>query len=312
VLEIVDLRKKIEPAAYKRVFPKLQERLRGLQYALHEAEIPVVIALEGWDASGRGEIIHDLSEVLDPRLFRVHRGKQPTPLEQRYHFLWRYQIALPGDGNMALYDHSWYGRVLVERVDKLVRKTEWQQAYEQINEFERWLADDKQVLLKFWLHISKKEQKKRFRKTLADKNLRWKITKEYRRHHKQYEKWVPAVEEMLAKTDSPHAPWAIVEATDPRWRRVKVFQVLIRRIERALARREARPLEVFRTTAAREAMAPERERRQRADHELARRQATREGEKLEAPEQAARRSRKKTASPKRRTPRPEAAAADAS
>ncbi len=197
-------------------------------------------------------------EVLDPRLFRALRGTAPTPLEKRYHFLWRYQVALPNDGHMALFDHSWYGRVLVERVDKIVRKSEWQPAYEQINEFERWLADDNQVLAKFWLHISKAEQKKRFKKFEADRNLAWKITKEYKHHHKQYDKWVQAVEEMLAKTDSPHAPWTIVEATDARWARVKVFQVLIQRIEEALARRAEAPSAVSRTAAAHAAVAKER------------------------------------------------------
>jgi polyphosphate kinase 2 (PPK2 family) len=236
MLEVLDLRKKLEPTVYRRVFPKLQEKLRQLQYAVHETKLPVIIALEGWDASGRGEIIKQLSEVLDPRMFRARPGTAPTPLERRYHFLWRYQVALPDDGEMTLFDHSWYGRVLVERVDKIVPRSEWQQAYEQINEFERWLADDNQVLCKFWLHISKKDQKKRFKAFQADPNLSWKITKEYKRHHRQYEKWVAAVEEMLEKTDSPHAPWTLVEATDPRWARVKVFQVLIQRIEEALAR----------------------------------------------------------------------------
>lgn len=277
MLEVIDLRKKMEPAMYRRVFPKLEEKLRALQYAAHDAEVPVVIALEGWDVSGRGDMIKHLSEVLDPRLFRAHPGTAPTPIEKRHHFLWRYQVALPNDGNMALFDHSWYGRVLVERVDKIVPKSAWQDAYEQINEFERWLADDGQVLAKFWLHISKGEQKKRFKKFEADPNLAWKITKEYKRHHKQYDKWVQTVEEMLAKTDSPHAPWTIVEATDARWARVKVFQVVIKRIEEALARRTETPTAVSRTAAAKAATAKARQPRGRPEETPPRKKARGKG-----------------------------------
>ncbi len=250
MLETVDLKKKLSKPAYTKTMPALQEKLRGLQYAAKDAEIPVIICLEGWDTAGKGQIIKKLTEKLDPRLFRVHPGSPPTALEQRYHFLWRYQTALPNDGEMVVFDHSWYGRVLVERCDKLVGKKEWKQSYEQINQFERWLADDGQVLLKFWMHISKAEQKKRFRACLNDAALKWKITKEYKRHHRQYEKWTDAVEEMLAKTDSPHAPWTVVEANDGRYARVKVFQTLVEKVEEALAKRQAAPSGVSRTAAA--------------------------------------------------------------
>ncbi len=234
MLEIVNLKTKLEPRKYQQVFPKLQEKLRRLQYEARDAKIATVIALEGWDGSGRGNIIKHLTARLDPRLFRIYRGTPPTELELRYHFLWRYQIHLPNYGEMALFDHSWYGRVLVERVDKLVKKKLWREAYEQINQLERLLADDGQVLVKFWLHISQKEQKKRFKEYEEDPKLAWKVTKEYRRHHHQYKKWVKAVEEMLLKTDSPYAPWTIVEANDLRSARVKVFQTLVTRFEKAL------------------------------------------------------------------------------
>lgn len=235
MLEVVDLKKKLELPAYHRIFPKLQEKLRRLQYAARDAGLPTVIALEGWDGSGRGNIIKHLTARLDPRLFRIYPGTPPTPLEQRFHFLWRYQVNLPNDGEMALFDHSWYGRVLVERVDKLVRKKVWREAYEQINQFERWLTDEGQVLVKIWMHISKKEQRQRFKEFERDPKLAWKVTKDYWRQHRNYDKWVKAVEQMLEKTDSPHAPWTIVEATDLRWARVKVFEVLIERLEKALA-----------------------------------------------------------------------------
>ena len=250
MLETVDLKKKLSKPAYTKSMGALQEKLRGLQYAAKDAEVPVIVCLEGWDTAGKGQIVKKLTERLDPRLFRVHPGSPPTALEKRYHFLWRYQTALPNDGEMAVFDHSWYGRVLVERCDKLCAKHEWKQAYEQVNQFERWLADDGQVLLKFWMHISKAEQKKRFHAFESDPTLKWKITKEYKRHHRQYEKWTAAVEEMLAKTDSPHAPWTVVESTDIRWARVKVFQTLVEKVEEALAKRQAAPSGVSRSAAA--------------------------------------------------------------
>jgi len=254
MLETVDLKKKLSKPAYVKAMEPLQEKLRGLQYAAKDAEIPVIICLEGWDTAGKGQIVKKLTEKLDPRMFRVVPGSPPTELERRFHFLWRYQLQLPNDGEMVVFDHSWYGRVLVERCDKLASKKQWRQAYEQISQFERWLADDGQVLLKFWMHISKAEQKKRFRACQHDPALKWKITKEYKRHHRQYAKWLDAVEEMLAKTDSAHAPWTVVEATDIRWARVKVFQTLVEKIEDALARRKAMPAQVSRTAAAQPTM----------------------------------------------------------
>ena len=281
MLEIADLNKKLDPAVYRRTFPRLQEKLRGLQYAARDAEIPTVIALEGWDGSGRGNVIKHLVSRLDPRLFRVYPGTPPSPLELRHHFLWRYQANLPNDGEMALFDHSWYGRVLVERLDKLVPKKAWREAYEQINQFEHWLADDRQVLVKFWLHISKKEQKKRFKEFKKDPQLAFKVTKEYKRHHQQYAKWLAAVEEMLQKTDTPHAPWTIVEATDLRWARVKVFQTLIDRLEKVLAARKAAPAAVSRTVVAQQATKSKRARKALSDSALAKSQARKEGLPME-------------------------------
>jgi polyphosphate kinase 2 (PPK2 family) len=239
MLETIDLRRSLSKASYNRRMKEYQERLRRLQYEAKEAELPIVICLEGWDAAGKGAIIKKLVERLDPRLFKVHPGTAPNELEQRYHFLWRYQVALPNHGEMAVFDHSWYGRVLVERCDKLTKKKQWKAAYQQINEFERWLTDDGQVLVKLWLHISKREQAARFREALNDPLRRWKITREYKRHHRQYDRWVKAVEEMLTRTDTANAPWTIVESNDLHWARTKVFETLIQRMEEALRRRKA-------------------------------------------------------------------------
>ena len=269
MLETVNLKKLLSKTAYQRRMKELQEKLRGLQYAGQTAELPVVICLEGWDTAGKGLVIKKLTERLDPRLFRIYPGRPPSPLEQRYHWLWRYQGALPNDGEMALFDHSWYGRVLVERCDKLAPKKAWREAYQQINEFERWLADDGRVLIKFWMHISQKEQRRRFKAALADPLLRWKITKEYKRHHKQYKKWVKAVEEMFAKTNTGYAPWTIVEANDTRWARVRVFETLVERLQQELARRKALPAAVSRTAAARAATKADRAARAARDTQRA-------------------------------------------
>jgi polyphosphate kinase 2 (PPK2 family) len=277
MLEVVDLSEKLVQSVYRRRFPPLQEKLRLLQYAARDAEIPVVVVLEGWDGAGRGNIVKHLMSRLDPRLFHVHAGTPPSPLESRHHFLWRYQTRLPNDGQAVLYDHSWYGRVLVERADKLVPKKSWRAAYEEINQFEHWLADDGQVFVKFWLHISKKEQKRRFAAMKKDSQLAWKLTGEYKRHHRQYDKWLKIVEEMLQKTDTPHAPWTVVPATDMRAARVRVFQTLIDCLERELERRKAKPLDVSRTAAAQSAAKAERVHRAGAESKLAKALARKEG-----------------------------------
>jgi polyphosphate kinase 2 (PPK2 family) len=237
MLEALNLKNKLSKAEYARLMPPLQERLRHLQYQIKEAEIPVIICMQGWNTSGRGRVIKKLTEKLDPRMFRAHPGKPPTKLERGYHFLWRYQIALPNSGEIALFDHSWYGRVLIERCDKLTPAKEWREAYHQINEFEELLTDDGQVLLKLWMHISKAEQKKRYRECERDPVLKWKITKEYKRQHRHYDEWAEAAEDMLAKTNTANAPWSVIEANDLNWARVRVFELLVKRWEEALARK---------------------------------------------------------------------------
>jgi polyphosphate kinase 2 (PPK2 family) len=270
VLEVVDLDRSLSKAEYQRVFPDLQERLRQLQYALLEAEIPTVVVFEGWDASGKGTIIQRLTERLDPRAFRVHPGAPPSELEQRYHFLRRYQLRLPEDGHMVLFDHSWYGRVLVDRMEDWVKRKVWSAAYGQINEFERWLADDGQVLVKFWFHISKKEQRRRLERMQGNRAERWKVQKEDLRRNRRYGRWLEAVEEMLSRTDTPGCPWTVVEATDPRWTRVRVFETLVARMEEALAARRQDPGLVSRTHLAEAALHDQRARRKEEERALAR------------------------------------------
>lgn len=270
MLETLDLEAKTSRARLAKAFPPLQERLRRLQYELQRAEIPTVVLFEGWDASGKSTVIQRLTQCLDPRAFRQFPGAPPSELEKRYHFLWKYQTRLPEDGQMAFFDHSWYSRVLVERVEKLTPKKQWRLAYGQIGEFERWLADDGQVLVKFFLHISKREQKRRLSKMAKDPVERWKVQKEDWKRNRRYDQWLEAVEEMLAKTDTPHAPWTLVAATDFRHLRLAVFETLVRRLETALEQRRKAPAEVSRTRLAREATRSERQKREREEAALVR------------------------------------------
>lgn len=241
MLESVDLSLKLGRPRYERVFPPLQERLRRVQYALHDAQVPTLVVFEGWDAAGKSTVIQRLTERLDPRVFRHTPSAPPSELERRYHFLWRYQMRLPEDGQIGFFDHSWYGRVLVERVEKLTPRRQWKLAYEQINAFERWLADDGQVIVKFFLHISRGEQKRRLRRMEEDPVEHWKVQKQDWRRNRRYEDWAEAAEDMLAKTHTSHAPWTVVPATDFRYLRHRVFETLVTRMEDALARRAGAP-----------------------------------------------------------------------
>jgi polyphosphate kinase 2 (PPK2 family) len=255
MLETVDLAKALDKEEYRKRAAPLREQLRLLQYRCKEARTPTVIVFEGWDAAGKGSLIARLLERIDPRGFKVHPARPPTSEEEAKPFLWRYWVRLPEDGQIALFDRSWYGRVLFERVTKLVRKRTWQRAFEEIGQFERQLADDGAVLVKCFLHISKKEQRRRLEKLEKDKYERWRVTKWDWKHHKDYDKYVEAIEEMLARTDAPHAPWTIVEATDRRYAEVKVFETLVKAMEDALARRKAREVESERSRPARAAHA---------------------------------------------------------
>ena len=252
MLETLNLGTKMEKEPYLKVYSALQDRLRQIQYDLQKAEIATVVIFEGVDGAGKGTTITRLVERLDPRLYRVVPATAPTEEERGRHFLWRYQMKLPSDGAMTIYDRSWYGRVLVERLDGKVGPEEVRQAYTEIRDFERWLADDGQVVVKFWLHITKKMQKKRLKAIEKDKIHSWKVSPEDWKHHKDYEKWVKAAEQMLTATDTPHAPWTLVAASDKRGCRVQVFEALLKRMEEALARRLNDPKAVSRTAVAEE------------------------------------------------------------
>jgi polyphosphate kinase 2 (PPK2 family) len=198
---------------------------------------PVCAVFEGWDASGKGGAIKRLVYPLDPRHVRVVQFAAPTHDEMRHHFLWRFWPSLPGWGGMAVFDRSWYGRVLVERVEGFASRDEWNRAYDEINNFERGLADEGMVLIKFWLHISSEEQLKRFNKREKDPLKSWKLTEEDWRNREKRGQYEEALEDMLARTSvEPHAPWHLIPADSKRYARVAVIETVIGEIEKGMRR----------------------------------------------------------------------------
>jgi AMP-polyphosphate phosphotransferase len=274
MLDDLDLDRRLAPERYRETFPELKESLRKLQYELRDAEIPTVLVFEGWGASGKGDVFQKLGQCLDPRIFRAYPETPPSEFERRHHWLWRYQIRLPEDGLMTLFDRAWYHRVLGERLDKTVRKKEWRQAYSHINEFERWLTDDSQIVVKLFFHLSKREQRRRLRQMDEDPHERWKVDRDDWEQNERYKPWRAAIEDMLAHTDTRAAPWTLVPATDIRFARVAAFEVIVRRMREALARRQKAPADVSRTRLA--ARTLKSQRAQRADEALSRARSTAE------------------------------------
>jgi len=237
MLEKVDLSLGLSKKEYISRLPEAGRRLTLLQRACWEMGIPVIILFEGWDASGKGTTINLLTQQFDPRGFRIHPIKGATALEKQMPWLWRFWEMVPNYGEIAIFDRSWYGRVLVERVEKLVPAETWRTAYQDILEFERVLAEDGYIIVKFFLHISQAEQKKRFRRLEKDPLQSWHVSPEDWKHYKKYDDYLVATEEMLARTETEWGPWTIVEATNRYWSRMKVLETVSRRMEEALVQK---------------------------------------------------------------------------
>jgi polyphosphate kinase 2 (PPK2 family) len=234
MLENVNLKKKLSREEYKRILPALQRRLYDLEKACWDNGVATIVVLEGWDASGKGTTIATLTQRLDPRGFRIYSIGEPRAEEREHPWLWRFWLKVPDRGNMVIFDRSWYGRVLDERVEERIPKRAWMDAYRDIQEFERMLADDGTAILKLFLHISRKEQKRRFREIGRDPLESWRLTPADWARHKKYDRYLEAAEEMLELTESEFAPWTIVEATSRWYARRKVFETLIAAMERRL------------------------------------------------------------------------------
>src|SRR3954466_817784 len=240
-LDDLDLSLKLSKKDEAERLKAAQKKLLGRRLELggliggHPLGPPMLVLFEGWDASGKGGAIRRLVAPLDPRHVRVSSFAAPTHDEKRHHFFWRFAPALPGWGGMAILDRSWYGRVLVERVEGFATKAEWKRAYGEIAGFESAMAAEGMVLIKFWLHISADEQLKRFKRREADPLKRWKLTDEDWRNRSKRGEYEDAVEEMLSKTSIAEAPWHLVEANSKRYARLKVLETVCAEMERGMA-----------------------------------------------------------------------------
>lgn len=226
--------KSIAEDDYRQKLKEQELKLLGLQRRLGESKTNVVVVFEGPDAAGKGGAIKRLVERLDPRLVRVYSVVKPTVEEYQHHYLWRFWNKLPTYGQIAVFDRSWYGRVLVERVEGFASEVEWKRAYREINEFERILADDHSVILKFYLHIDKDEQLVRFNRRQADPYKHWKITDEDWRNRRNWDQHCLAAEEAFERTSTAIAPWHIVPANYKWSARLKVVKTVVEHVEKAL------------------------------------------------------------------------------
>jgi AMP-polyphosphate phosphotransferase len=242
-LDELDLSKKLSRKEERLGLERAWERLTQLRLTLggqigdREIGPPVCVVFEGWDASGKGGAIKRLVAQIDPRHVRVVQFAAPSPDEVRHHFLWRFWPVLPGWGGMAVFDRSWYGRVLVERVEGFATREQWMRGYDEINQFEATLAHEGMILVKLWMHISDEEQLKRFKRREKNPLKSWKLTEEDWRNREKRPEYLQAVEDMLARTDSePHARWHLIEADSKRFARVKVIETVIAEIEEGMRR----------------------------------------------------------------------------
>ncbi|MCI9135721.1 MAG: phosphate--AMP phosphotransferase, partial [Lachnospiraceae bacterium] len=233
-LSEIPLDKTVEEEAYKTELKLLQDRLGELHNRLYRKRVPVVIVYEGWDAAGKGGNIRRLTEALDPRGFEVHPIASPEPHEKARHYLWRFWTRLPKTGHIAIFDRSWYGRVMVERLEGFCSQNDWQRAYYEINEFEKELAGWGAVILKFWVQIDKETQLLRFQERQNTPEKQWKITDEDWRNREKWDQYETAVDEMLQKTNTAYAPWHVLESVDKRYARLKALRIVIAELEKAL------------------------------------------------------------------------------
>jgi polyphosphate kinase 2 (PPK2 family) len=233
VIEGIDLSRKLKSADWQASRAALQERLSFLQGAARQCGMPGVIVVEGWDASGKGQTIATLVDRLDPHGYRVWPTGSARSHERRYPWLWRFWAKLPSRGDLAIFDRSWYGRVLTDRIEGGVSSDDVQRAYRDINDFEQMLVDDGYALVKLWLHISRDEQERRLR-VLAKQYHRRALRIEGSDQNRRYPEYVAAVETMLRKTNTPHAPWTVVEAEDTNYCLWRALTSVAEGLERAL------------------------------------------------------------------------------
>ena len=225
--------KTLDEEEYKKELKELQAKLGQLHNRLYRKRVPVIIAYEGWDAAGKGGNIKRLTGALDPRGFEVHPIASPEPHEKARHYLWRFWTRLPKDGHIAIFDRTWYGRVMVERLEGFCSENDWQRAYYEMNEFEQELHNWGAVILKFWVQIDKDTQLARFTERQNTPSKQWKITDEDWRNREKWDLYEQAVDEMLQKTSTTYAPWHILESVDKKYARIKALKIVIDALEEA-------------------------------------------------------------------------------
>ena len=225
--------KTITKEEYDEELDRLQKELRDLHNELYRKKIPVIIAYEGWDAAGKGGNIKRITAALDPRGYEVHPIASPEPHEKARHFLWRFWTRLPKDGHIAIFDRTWYGRVMVERLEGFCSENDWQRAYNEMNEFEKELADWGAVVIKFWVQIDSETQLARFTERQNTPDKQWKITAEDWRNREKWDLYEAAVDEMLQKTNTTFAPWYILESNDKRYARIKALKIVVEALREA-------------------------------------------------------------------------------
>ena len=233
LLAEVDLSATIDDKKYKKELKKLQARLSALHNVLYRKKIPVILCYEGWDAAGKGGNIRRVAYPLDPRGFDVHPIASPLPHELNRQYLWRFWTRLPRTGHICIFDRTWYGRVMVERLEGFCSEKDWQRAYNEINEFERMLTDWGAVVLKFWIHIDQDTQLARFTERQNTPEKQWKITDEDWRNREKWPQYEVAVNEMLQKTSTENAPWTIIESNDKKYARIQTLKIIVKALEKA-------------------------------------------------------------------------------
>lgn len=230
----VDLSPTMENKLYKEKLKKLQRRLFELHNEIYLHRRPLIIVFEGWDAAGKGGAIKRLVGGLDPRGYEVIPISAPNEEERNKHYLWRFWSSLPKNGHIAIFDRSWYGRVMVERIEGFCSEQQWKRAYEEINYFEREIYERGTIQIKFWLHISPEEQLKRFNERLANPEKNWKITEEDWRNREKWTQYETAVNDMLRYTNTDYSPWIIIPGNDKRYARLNVLENVISQLENEL------------------------------------------------------------------------------
>lgn len=236
-LSDVDLTKTISEEEYKSELKRYQKRLGELHNVLYNKKVPVIIAYEGWDAAGKGGNIRRVADALDPRGYEVLPIASPEPHEKNRQYLWRFWERLPKDGHIAIFDRTWYGRVMVEKIEGFCSKNDWQRAYREMNEFEKELINWGAVVIKFWIHIDQQTQLNRFTERQNTPEKQWKITEEDWRNREKWSEYENAVDEMLKKTSTVFAPWHIIESNDKKFARIKTLEIITKTIEAALNKR---------------------------------------------------------------------------